>query len=492
VAAVVSQAKLAAVHGAGPDRTVEVDTHAAAIAALPVTPPPREDDAARLEDVAYVLYTSGSTGKPKGVRVPHRAAINFLASMRAEPGLSAGDRLLAVTTLSFDIALLELMLPLSVGAQVILASREQAMDGEALRRLIEAHGVTVMQATPVTWRLLLASGWVGGPAFKALCGGEALSPALAEALGPKVGALWNMYGPTETTVWSTCGRVESAGPEIDIGRPIANTTVWILDRNGSVCPIGVPGEIHIGGDGVALGYLNRPELTADRFIADPFAGAPGARMYRTGDLGRWRADGRLECLGRLDHQIKVRGFRIEPGEIESALLKHPAVIGAVVTAYADGNGGEAQLVAYLVVDPSAGAPIDRETLRAHLKRSLPDYMVPQHFMKLDALPLTPNGKVDRKALPAPVPGEPTRSDSHVAPRSPLEHKVAAIWSDILGVVEISIDQTFFDLGGTSVLLVEARSRIEEEFGVELPLRAFFEAPTIESMVRHLSVLTEVA
>ncbi len=275
------------------------------------------------EDPAYVIYTSGSTGRPKGVVVPHRAVLNFLASMADVPGLGTDDRLLAVTTLSFDIAVLELLLPLSVGATIILASADEALDGRALRRCLEENAATVMQATPSTWRMLLEAGWEGAPGFKALIGGEALPPDLAQALLQRVGELWNMYGPTETTVWSTCWRVQQADAGISIGRPIANTQVHVLDEAGQPCPVGVPGELFIGGEGVALGYLHRPELTEERFVLDRFSTAAGARMYRTGDLGRWRHDGQLEHMGRLDHQVKIRGHRIELGEIEANLASHP-------------------------------------------------------------------------------------------------------------------------------------------------------------------------
>ena len=286
------------------------------------------DDAldARPEDPAYVIYTSGSTGKPKGVIVPHRAVVNFLTSMARKPGMTADDVLVAVTTLSFDIAVLELQLPLTLGARVVIAGRDDAINRDALRALLEHHRATVMQATPSTWRLLLEAGWKAEQNFKALVGGEALPKDLADQLIASGVELWNMYGPTETTVWSTCARIADTSNGITIGNPIDNTVVWILDPHENLCPIGVPGELCIGGDGVSLGYWNRPELTADRFIPDLFGTTPGGRLYRTGDRARWRSDGMLEHLGRLDDQVKVRGFRIELGEIEAVSASiHPCV-----------------------------------------------------------------------------------------------------------------------------------------------------------------------
>jgi amino acid adenylation domain-containing protein len=423
---------------------------------------------ARGSDPAYVIYTSGSTGKPKGVVVPHRAVLNFLASMAREPGLTEHDKVLAVTTLSFDIAVLELLLPLSVGAQVVLASAEQNTDGRALRALLEASQATLMQATPSTWRMLIDAGWRGAPGFKALIGGEALALDLARALLERVGGLWNMYGPTETTVWSTCWRVTQPEAGICIGRPIANTQVHVLDAAGQCCPIGVPGEIYIGGDGVALGYLRRPELTDERFVRD--IADPAARMYRTGDLGRWRHDGQLEHLGRLDHQVKIRGHRIELGEIEAQLASHAAVARAVVIARED-RPGDVRLVAYVV--PRGAMPAATE-LRDHLRTSLPQYMLPQHFVQMQALPLLPNGKLDRTQLPAPGPV------LHEAPVKPTldtdqERAIAEVWSRLLGVDSVARNDNFFDLGGHSLLAMRAVSEIEAAIGLRLsPRRLVFE------------------
>ena len=307
----------------------------------------------KASDAAYLIYTSGSTGKPKGVAVPHRAVVNFLASMRGQPGMAEQDRLVAVTTLSFDIAVLELLLPLVTGAEIVLATREQATDGGALIGLLER--ATVMQATPATWRLLVEAGWRGDKRFKALCGGEALPRELAETLLSRGGELWNMYGPTETTIWSTCKRIDRHRGDHD-RPPIANTEACIVDDDGEPSPIGVPGELCIGGDGVALGYHQRPELTAERFVADPFAGRLGGRVYRTGDLARCRGDGDIvEFLGRIDFQVKMRGYRIELGEIEAALARHPAIAQAAVVARED-RPGDVRLVGYVV---GRGAGADR-------------------------------------------------------------------------------------------------------------------------------------
>ncbi|HEY0190807.1 MAG TPA: amino acid adenylation domain-containing protein [Kofleriaceae bacterium] len=448
---------------------------------LPPAAPPRVRVGP--DDAAYLIYTSGSTGKPKGVRVPQRAVANFLTAMAEQPGLTADDRLVAVTTLSFDIAVLELLLPLTRGAEIILATREQATDGNALRGLIEQHQATVMQATPATWRILLETAWKGGAGFKALCGGEALPPELAEALLSRIGALWNMYGPTETTVWSTCARVQLGQGDVTIGAPIANTTVWILDDAGAPAPIGVPGELYIGGDGVALGYHQRPELTSERFVADALSELPrsGARMYRTGDLARWRSDGTLQHLGRTDFQVKVRGYRIELGEIEVALTRHADIAEAVVVA-APGPGGEQRLVGYLV--PRGAAP-SASVLRDHLRASLPDYMVPSVYVALDQLPLTPNNKVDRKALPpADTSASPASDDAGARPpRSTGEVLVANVWRELLGIERIAVTDNFLDLGGHSLLIMQAIAKLEARTGKRISPRTFI-FQTLEQIARE--------
>ena len=453
------------------EKTLSIDADATAIAAHPDTRPAEKELDARPDDPAYVIYTSGSTGKPKGVQVPHKAVVNFLLSMQREPGMSADDRLVATTTLSFDIAVLELLLPLTVGARVVLAGRETALDGQALARLMESSSATVMQATPATWRLLVSAGWKGGANFKALCGGEALGADLAQQLIERSGSLWNMYGPTETTVWSTCWRVEQPARGMRIGRPIANTSIWVLDENQNPAPIGVSGEIWIGGEGVTLGYINRADLTAERFVADRFSTVPDARLYRTGDRGRWCADGLLEHLGRLDDQVKVRGFRIELAEIESALADHPDVRQAAVhlwTVKAD----DVRIVACCVPQkPGVLPPI---SLRKHLRTRLPEYMIPQYFLSIEEIPLTPNGKVARRLLPTPAVTE-NRSVKHELPSDPAEAAIAEVWTELLHPARpIGRADRFFEMGGHSLLVVEAVHRINERLGAKLDLRTLFQ------------------
>jgi amino acid adenylation domain-containing protein len=423
------------------------------------------------DDVAYVLYTSGSTGKPKGVQVEHRNVVNFLESMQREPGLKATDTLLAVTTLSFDIAGLEIWLPLTVGARIVIATRDDALDGERLIGLIEKQNVSMLQATPATWRLLLEAGWRGSRQLKALCGGEALPRDLAIALIGRVGELWNMYGPTETTIWSTLHRVTRTDGVMSIGHPIANTQVYVVDSKLRALPIGVAGEIFIAGDGVTRGYLARPELTAEKFLPDPHA--PGARWYRTGDLGRWRVDGTLECLGRSDHQIKMRGYRIELGEIETCLAAHAGVERDVVITRED-QPGDVRLVAYVV--PRGDMP-SADALRDHLRRSLPEYMIPQHFVQMATIPLLPNGKINRKALPRPELEAGAAVRERVAPSTPLEAQVLTAMEQVLNLPGFGVRDNFFALGGHSLLAARLTARLNKEFGVALQLRTVFEAPT---------------
>ncbi len=456
------------------DKSLWLDADAAGVEAQSDAPlaPDAEADAGPA-DPAYVIYTSGSTGKPKGVPVPHGAVLNFLASMAREPGLTADDRVLAVTTLSFDIAVLELLLPLTVGAMIILATTEQAQDGRALRALLDEQNATLMQATPSTWRMLIEAGWTGRTDFKALIGGEGLPLDLAEQLLARATELWNMYGPTETTVWSTCWRVVRPAAGISIGRPIANTQVHVLDESGRQCMIGVPGELYIGGDGVAIGYLNRPELTAERFVADPFRGTPGARMYRTGDLGRWRHDGQLEHMGRLDHQVKIRGHRIELGEIEANLGSFSGVARVVVIARED-RPGDTRIVAYIV---PRGAMPAAAALRDHVRAMLPQYMVPQHFVHIDSKPLLPNGKLDRSKLPKPSEAvEEARAAVPGSFETDLERGIAEIWQRLLNIDGVGRADNFFDLGGHSLLAMRAVSEIEQTLGVNIsPRRLIFES-----------------
>ena len=428
------------------------------------------------DNLAYVLYTSGSTGKPKGVEIPHAAIVNFLLSMQRAPGFTAADTILAVTTLSFDIAGLELFLPLVSGGRVVIAGRDDTLDPARLMERMRESACTVMQATPALWRALVAAGWSGSASLKVLCGGEALPPDLARALLPRCGELWNMYGPTETTVWSTIHRVTSADGPVSIGRPIANTQVFVLDANRQPTPLGVAGELYIGGDGLARGYRRRDDLTRERFVQSPFT--PEARLYRTGDLARWLPEGLLEWLGRIDHQVKVRGFRIEPGEIEAAIKRHPAV-GEVVVVAREDAGGDKQLVAYCVAQRPPADLVDQ--LRALVRAACPEYMVPAHFVRLDALPRTANGKLDRKALPAPDLGAAPRRTARVAPRTPTEEMVMGVFRGVLERSDFGVTESFFDLGGHSLMAARLMSQLRAASGVDLPLRSLFERPSVAQL-----------
>lgn len=406
------------------------------------------------ESPAYVIYTSGSTGQPKGVQVPHRAIVNLLTSMASRPGLSASDTMIAVTTLAFDIAALELYLPLCVGAKVVIATPEIVCDGHELLNLIRSSNATIMQATPATWRLLLEAGWDGPSDFKVLCGGEALPRDLADALRERSASVWNLYGPTETTVWSAVAPVEPGPGPVTIGPPIANTQFYILDSVGQPTPPGVAGELHIGGDGVATGYWNRPDLTAEKFVRDPFRGQPGARMFKTGDLVRARPQGTLEFLGRFDKQVKVRGFRIETSEVELVLRQFPSLRDCVVMARSDAPG-EKQLVAYYT--SATQTPATNE-LRRFVASKLPAYMVPDVFIQLESLPHTPNGKIDLRLLLVPDAVATGLGREFVAPRNPREQKLAAICAEVLGLETISVFDSLFELGGDSIRLFQIVAR----------------------------------
>ncbi len=485
----VSTAALAGSLGVPRERQVLLDDDATAIATPPDSQLSMAAYGARPEDPAYVIYTSGSTGAPKGVVIPHRAVVNFLTSMAREPGLAAADVVVAVTTLSFDIAVLELLLPLTRGATVVIATHDATFDGRALGSLLERHEATAMQATPVTWRLLFEAGWTPAAGFKALVGGEALPRDLADQLIAGGAELWNMYGPTETTVWSTCARITDTGHGITIGKPIANTTIRILDAGQHLCPVGVPGELCIGGDGVALGYWNRPELTAERFILDPFGATPGGTLYRTGDHARWRGDGTLEHLGRLDDQVKVRGFRIELGEIESRIARHAAV-REVAVAVREDTPGDKRLVAYLVTEPTPADVV--EEVRALLRAALPAYMVPTRFAMLQALPRTQNGKLDRKALPPPDDGATAPSGGVVAPRTPTEAMVMSAFRAVLEPTTFSVFDNFFDLGGHSLMAARLMAKLRTATGLDLPLRTLFERPTVAALAEAIDALAWAA
>lgn len=435
--------------------------------------------AAKAEDLAYTIYTSGSTGKPKGVQIPHRAVVNFLISMAEKPGMTVEDRLLAVTTLSFDIAGLEIFLPLTIGASVEIVSRSVYSDGNQLLRKLLTSGATMMQATPATWRMLLEAGWRASPGLKILVGGEAVASKLAKQLMQRSASVWNVYGPTETTIWSTIRKFEPGEDGVSIGRPIANTEIFILDTSLQPVPIGVTGELMIGGDGLARGYFKRTELTAEKFIPHPFRRETGARVYRTGDLARYLPNGDIEFLGRIDHQVKIRGFRIELGEIEAVLRENTAIKDAVAVARED-VAGDKRVVAYFV--PAGASPTARE-LREFLRKKLPEYMIPSLFVSLEKIPMTPNGKVDRRSLPAPGQADIAAIEQLVTPRDEVESKLVRMWQDILRVSQVGVRHDFFELGGHSLLAARLMTQISAQFHVNLPIATLFHARTIEQLAR---------
>jgi len=415
------------------------------------------------QDLSYVLYTSGSTGKPKAVAIDHRALVNLLESIRRETGFSERDRLLAVSSLSFDITELDIYMPLISGACLTLASREAATDGSRLAKLLVTSRSTFMQATPATWRLLVEAGWQGKPDLKILSGGERLPRALANQLLDRSHGVWNAYGPTETTIYSTITKVERGEDRLSVGRAIANTQLYVLNSHLQPNPIGVFGELYIGGDGLAREYLFRPELTAEKFIPNPFG--PG-RLYKSGDVIRWRADGGLDFLRRLDDQVKLRGFRIELGEIEAVLARHPAVQASCALIRED-SPGDPYIAAYYVAE--TGQAASNQELREFTRKQLPEFMVPSRFVALDRFPLTPNGKIDRRTLPAPAPDKLSIAAA-AQPHTPMQQLVAEVWGAALGVDGLGLNDNFFDLGGHSLLSVQVIRELRQRTGVLLTPR----------------------
>ena len=432
------------------------------------------------QHLAYVIFTTGSTGRPKGVQIEHRSLLNFLVSMTREPGISATDILLAVTTLSFDIAGLEVFLPLINGAHVVLAEPQVVIDGTALRRLLETSNATVMQATPTTWRMMLDSGWQGSDRLRILCGGETMACDLAKELIPRCSSLWNLYGPTETTIWSTVSRVDTVESRVPIGRPIAGTQTYVVDHDLRPVPAGQVGELLIGGVGVARGYLNQPELTAERFLSNPFTGHKDERVYRTGDLCRSRPNGMIEFLGRNDRQVKIRGYRVELGDIEAALEGHPGVKQAAVQLIE--STGEKTLVGYVVANG-----VETLELRKYLAERLPTYMLPSTYIKLSEFPLTPNRKVDRNALPNPLGSQDEAGEQHTAGTF-FQQSVSEITANLLGLEQVGVDDNFFLIGGHSLFCTQLVGRIREVFGIELPLRSIFESSTPALLARELATM----
>ncbi|MEO1799633.1 MAG: amino acid adenylation domain-containing protein [Cyanobacteria bacterium J06629_2] len=446
------------------------------------------------QDLAYVIYTSGSTGKPKGVAVQHNSLVNFLSAMKEQPGITQSDRLLAVTTISFDIAALEIYLPLLAGATVVLAPTNIINSERSLATRIEQQQITMMQATPITWRMLLADNWQGNKQLKILSGGEALEPQLAQQLLTKGKEVWNLYGPTETTIWSSIYRVRDNGDRnsktVSIGKPIANTQFYILDSQLRLVPPGAVGELYIGGAGLARGYLNQPDLTAERFIPNPFSlniehlslnisssAFPTFLLYKTGDLVRQLRNGNLEYIGRVDNQVKLRGFRIELGEIEATLNKHPDIQISVVLAQSD------RLTACIVLNSPASHASTKE-LSQFLTEKLPHYMIPSSYVVLKELPRTPNGKVDRNALAKLDVVMPSQAKAYKQPQSVMEREIAEIWQNVLQVERVSLTDNFFDLGGQSLLMIRVHGLLKSKLGVDIPLVDMFRYPTVLSLAEY--------
>ena len=444
---------------------------------------------AKPADVCYVIYTSGSTGKPKGVQVPHGSVVNFLHSMKQTPGFTETDSVLAITTLSFDIAVLELYLPTISGGKVVVLDSLTAADGMRLAAQLDEHDISLLQATPATWRMMIEAGWNGKRDLKVLCGGEPMPNDLVGPLLDRCGELWNMYGPTETTVWSAAFQITDADAPILIGKPIGNTQIYILDAAGNEVPIGCEGEVYIGGAGVTLGYRNQPEMTRERFIKNrcrnPFAEYVSDRIYKTGDLAKYRFDGNIEFLRRNDKQVKVRGFRIELGEIEKTIKSHSAV-GQCVVVVREDTPGDARLAAYLVNKP--GQTVSASQLRDHLRQSLPYYMVPQHFVTLDAMPQTNNGKIDYKALPVPNAETEDAAENNAGdavPTTAAEKYLAGVWEEVLEMDGLYLNDTFFDIGGHSLLVMKVITSVHEKTGVKLGPQEFL-ILTLEQMADKIA------
>jgi amino acid adenylation domain-containing protein len=445
---------------------------------LPEADAANELNAVDPETLAYLIYTSGSTGKPKGVMLAHRSLTNLLCSMQREPGFSRSDRMLAITTISFDIATLEMFLPLVSGGTVVVADRSAISDADRLAELLEQHDITVLQATPVTWRMLKNSRWPGKRNLKMISGGDTLPRELANQLLERGGELWNCYGPTETTIYSDHIRVRREGGTVPLGPPFANTTFYVMDEAGGLLPEDVPGELYIGGAGVARGYLNRPELTTQRFVADPVR--EQGMLFRSGDLVRIVNGGELEFLGRLDHQVKLRGYRVELGEIEAVLRRHPSVENAVVILRED-TPGDSRLVAYVTLRKGISGTAE---LRAHAANVLPAYMIPQRILAIKAMPLTSSGKIDRKALPLPELLEP--GTLGVQPEGQLEAKLLQIFREVLDDPSMGVTDNFFERGGYSLIAVRLFATIRRELDLDLPISILFDAPTVRALARMVN------
>jgi amino acid adenylation domain-containing protein len=448
-----------------------------------------------LTDKAYMIYTSGTTGRPKGVMISHHSLANLILAVQREPGLRRGDRLLALATISFDIALMDMFLPIASGATLVVASEPDTRDPARISRLLEQESITFMQATPATWRMLVASGWKGKKGLRMLSGGEALPRDLAESLlhtdghqgDSDAGELWNSYGPTETTIYSSFTRVRSGSGPVPIGPPLANTTFYIGDPAGNLLPPEVAGELYIGGDGVALGYYERPQLNSTKFIVNPWTENSKQRLFRTGDAACIREDGLVDFYGRLDSQVKLRGYRIELGEIESVLRTHPAVKDAAVVLREDVEG-EPWLVAYLIASDQAGrrSAFDKRAFRDFVAERLPVYMLPSRFVSLDKLPLTGSGKIDKRALcDLPPPADIGENLHGETPINPTEAALLRVFREVLRSKSFGVDDNFFDYGGYSLLAVRLFARVANVLGIEVPITTLFEAPTVRRLAALL-------
>ena len=432
------------------------------------------------DDLSYAIYTSGSTGVPKAVNIPHGAFLNLMHSVSKAPGLKASDTFLAVSSPSFDIASFELLAPLLVGACVVILDRLSTSDPARLTEAISRFHVTAMFGTPSFWKMMIEFGWTGQPGLNVMCGGEALPKQLAAELQRRCNTLWNMYGPTETTVWSLIQLVQKTDSHIFVGRPIGNTRIYILDGKGNPTPIGVPGELYIGGLGVASGYRNQPELTEKRFVKESFSDRSQNRMYKTGDLARYHPDGKVELLGRLDRQVKLRGYRIELGEIEAVLERHPAVRGAIVIG--SETNEDATLVTYVLGEESK---VSVRELKEWVRRTLPRYMIPSTFMYLEEFPLMAQGKVDLASLPKAARAADTEIMEVNETATPLERQILRVWQELLQLERIGLSDQIFDLGAHSLLVVKAWEKLQKQLDVTLSVANIFEYPTVASLAQFI-------
>jgi len=435
-----------------------------------------------VDNLAYVIYTSGSTGTPKGVMVPHRGFESLTQEQARIFNVKSDSRVLQFSSLSFDASIFEIVMALLNGATLCLGTQDSLLPGSNLIRLLRDQEIAIVTLPPSALAALPVEKI---PTLRTInVAGEVCSAGLVARWAANH-RFFNLYGPTETTIWATAAELDDGSRTPHIGRPIGNTQIYILNSQLQPVPVGVPGELYIGGVGVTRGYLNRPELTADRFISNPFSDEPNARLYKTGDLARYLPDGNIEFLGRIDHQVKIRGFRIELGEIEAVLAQHPAAREVVVIVRED-NPGDKRLLAYIILNQPKS--LDAADLRAFLKQKLPDYMIPTAFITMDAFPLTPNGKIDRRALPAPEQAQISAGKTFVSPRTPVEETLVKIWEEILGLKRIGVQDNFFDLGGHSLLATQVMSRLQGTFQVEIPLRNFFESPTVAELAELIETV----